>query len=389
MQVHPEYRTVILEAYPTPEQERVLRSIEEKVLRFIGFGRLEFQKQLYHAFKGELPSRLLSLLTKRFTGSLGEKAILPFDEDNSRFVFDSGAWFIEVQVGGRGDKRERILVSKTGVPYYDDIQDLAAYPFVLARENDRWFAYVSIPLEPKQALEAKVVGVDFNMGLWVASEAVGRPLLFRPSIYERQVEKIQRCLSRLYAEGKTSGEEVERLYSAREAAVRRAHADFLKAIRGRWGLCTLAVESVKTLYRLRENRDRRINSWLYTKTALRAFVMKAMVEGFQVVEVNPAYTSRKCHRCGAEVEARGRQISCPSCGLRNYNRDINAARNIALRAMPASSAYMTGDSPAHVPAGVGMNRGGRLEGISDPSVFTGSVKPERVGSEKKAEKGFD
>ena len=52
------------------------------------------------------------------------------------------------------------------------------------------------------------------------------------------------------------------------------------------------------------------------------------------MRINPAGTSKKCHRCGAEVEIHGkhgRLITCPVCDLKDFNRDLNAARNIALR----------------------------------------------------------
>jgi len=78
-----------------------------------------------------------------------------------------------------------------------------------------------------------------------------------------------------------------------------------------------------------------INNWLYKKTALRKFVLRAMAKGFNVVEVDPKGTSTTCHRCGNPVTIYGRTkrlIRCDSCGLKDYNRDLNAARNIALRA---------------------------------------------------------
>ena len=51
----------------------------------------------------------------------------------------------------------------------------------------------------------------------------------------------------------------------------------------------------------------------------------------EVVEVNPAYTSRKCNECGEVNDAltlTDRRWRCPKCGT-EHDRDINAALNIA------------------------------------------------------------
>ena len=55
--------------------------------------------------------------------------------------------------------------------------------------------------------------------------------------------------------------------------------------------------------------------------------------GGWVVAVNPANTSQQCHMCGAKVSHPTRKLSvCPEHGV--MDRDINAAVNIAARAVP-------------------------------------------------------
>jgi len=79
-----------------------------------------------------------------------------------------------------------------------------------------------------------------------------------------------------------------------------------------------------------------INIWLYKKATLRKFVLRAMAKGFNVVEVNPAGTTKTCFRCGAPVKIYGRNqrlIRCDNCGLKDYNRDLNAARNLVKRVL--------------------------------------------------------
>ena len=55
--------------------------------------------------------------------------------------------------------------------------------------------------------------------------------------------------------------------------------------------------------------------------------------GGWVVSVNPAHTSQKCHACGAKVSHPTHEVSaCPEHGA--MDRDVNAAANIAARAVP-------------------------------------------------------
>lgn len=65
---------------------------------------------------------------------------------------------------------------------------------------------------------------------------------------------------------------------------------------------------------------------------------KAEWAGKRVVEVNPAYTSQVCSKCGAIVkkELDEREHNCPHCGL-VCNRDLNASLNILRVGMDSLS----------------------------------------------------
>ena len=55
---------------------------------------------------------------------------------------------------------------------------------------------------------------------------------------------------------------------------------------------------------------------------------KCALRGVPVIEVNPAYTSQDCSRCGSRHKLIGKRFSCSSCG-HNDHRDANAALNIS------------------------------------------------------------
>jgi len=64
---------------------------------------------------------------------------------------------------------------------------------------------------------------------------------------------------------------------------------------------------------------------------------KAEEAGTIIHEVNPAYTSQICSRCGniVEKDLSVRIHECPYCNLK-MDRDINAARNILKRGLGAA-----------------------------------------------------
>lgn len=111
-----------------------------------------------------------------------------------------------------------------------------------------------------------------------------------------------------------------------------AHGNFLARIMERYGVCNLAIEDIETIYKLTEKDSRVINNRLYSKTALRQFALRAMAKGFNVIEVDPKDTSKLCHRCGNPIMIygkHGRLVACETCGYKDYNKDLNSARNIA------------------------------------------------------------
>ncbi|KXA99859.1 hypothetical protein AKJ40_02325 [candidate division MSBL1 archaeon SCGC-AAA259M10] len=57
--------------------------------------------------------------------------------------------------------------------------------------------------------------------------------------------------------------------------------------------------------------------------------VKTIYEG--KTEKHDLGTSQKCHKCGSEGERYKGKFSCPSCSLKDYNADLNAAINITER----------------------------------------------------------
>jgi IS605 OrfB family transposase len=71
------------------------------------------------------------------------------------------------------------------------------------------------------------------------------------------------------------------------------------------------------------------SQWAFTQ--LESFVQyKARLAGVPIIEVDPAYTSQTCSRCGERHKPSGKTFQCPSCGSKQH-RDANSGFVIAQR----------------------------------------------------------
>ena len=95
-----------------------------------------------------------------------------------------------------------------------------------------------------------------------------------------------------------------------------------------WGNAVVAVEDLSWIRNTMQN-----GRW--NRGALvQWFAHYVSQNGGWVVAVNPANTSQQCHMCGAKVSHPTRKLSvCPEHGV--MDRDVNAAVNIAARAVPS------------------------------------------------------
>lgn len=335
---------------PDMKMAKELRQSMEWVQSFLNMSRTEIQKMLYNKWKQQnipMSTRITALLMQRFSGAATgkDKKFLYVYNENARFVLDK-EWFLEIQLhsktGKHPDPRIRIPVHKTEVPYYADIQDMQGYGITITEEAEKWFAYVQIPVESHEAeWEQSVIGIDFNFKKWVAAGREGRPLLFEVKEYSDRIDRNYKLISRKQAElrkeydpdkNENLNRELNELYFNRNCVVKEAHGNFISEIKDKFGFSTLVVEDVSKMFKFGEHDKGMTNNWLYKKTALSQFQLRAMAHGFHVVEVNPSYTSQVCHKCGHIGMSYGkgnRLFKCTTCGLKDYHRDINASRNLA------------------------------------------------------------
>ena len=153
------------------------------------------------------------------------------------------------------------------------------------------------------------------------------------SASEAQVRHLRRKAATLLRDRQARMSALDEAQLHREAASRKKRelailaAQEIAFLSHAWGNAVVAVEDLcwiaNTMQNGRWNRGAFVQ-WLAHYVSQ---------NGGWVVAVNPANTSQQCHACGAKVSHPTHKDSvCPEHGL--MDRDVNAAANIAARAVP-------------------------------------------------------
>lgn len=111
---------------------------------------------------------------------------------------------------------------------------------------------------------------------------------------------------------------------------------------------TIAIEELDGIRnaprRKAQNAD--AHSWAFYQ--LEQFLRyKADDLGFDVIEIDPKYTSQGCSKCGytAKSNRNGHDFTCKACGF-SLHSDLNAARNINLRGILFRQELVQDESPS-------------------------------------------
>ena len=150
---------------------------------------------------------------------------------------------------------------------------------------------------------------------------------------ERQVRALRRKAATLLHDRQARMSELDEAQLHREAASRKKRelailaAQEIAFLSHLWGNAVVAVEGLgwvsNTMQSGRWNRGALVQ-WLTHYVSQ---------NGGWVVAVSPAHTSQQCHSCGAKVAHPTHKLSvCAEHGV--MDRDVNAAVNIAARAVP-------------------------------------------------------
>jgi len=351
------YRSVTLRLVPTPKQAEVIDKNLQRVSKFLDISKKEFQALIWRKARedGELHeahTRLLDLMAQRFAGAVMGNLIYPLDKRNYKFVRENG--YFKIAVRFEPKTAVTINVDRSGNRYYSDILEDTAYPAFIYKYGNDYFLSVSIPhtYRWEEGRETVYCGIDLNQRKHVASFYVNGE--FRETIFfdlkpvDEKCKQIQRTIS-FIQKGRRSSQlgdeekhELNKQYLRIRKVIEKGHGDFIskliKVADRYWNdgyNVVFVLEDLRYITKNARKSYKPFNRWLHSQWCYRRFAIQLEAKPYPVVYVSPKDTSKLCHRCGVEVKIygkRGRLISCDKCGLKDFSRDLNAARNIAKRA---------------------------------------------------------
>jgi putative transposase len=203
------------------------------------------------------------------------------------------------------------------------------------REGNGWCAAFAVEITPSAPRTSRrAVGVDLGISTFAAlSDGGCIPSLRAARKAERRLRLLRRAFSRK-KRGSNGKRKARALVARCHAMIARRRREYLHQATARMvrDYDDIVVEKLRIngLARSVLAKDVHDASWAKFLSMLR---YKAEWAGARIIEVNPRYTSQECSGCGVLVP-KGlamRHHDCPICGL-SIDRDLNAARNILIRA---------------------------------------------------------
>lgn len=191
------------------------------------------------------------------------------------------------------------------------------------------------PAAGGQECEHPAIGLDVGLKVFLADSegnTVANPRCYQKSL--RALRRKQRTFSRR-TKGSRRRRKAARNVAKTHLKVSRQRRDFLFKTAKPYaeGYARIAVEDLNVAGVVRNHSLARSISDASWNAFLDILTVKAASAGHEVIRVPAHFTSQACSQCGALVQKSlsVRTHLCPHCGY-VADRDVNAARNILLRA---------------------------------------------------------
>jgi IS605 OrfB family transposase len=394
-------RTIVLpiEFHPAleatlEEAHKAYRVISEVAFAKKVYGRYDLQRLTYRELKArtDLTAQMICSAIRKVSGaykSMKSNKRLP--DEPARFSKRS----IDLEGGSRGrDFRiypEKSIVSVSTVKgrkklsyrcgrfqrrYLESpVWKVRAARLVHKRRRKGWRYELHVTVtrdEPKRRL-GDVLGVDTGRR-YLAVASTGEDAAFFPAGHLKpKKEHFRRIRGKLKSKGTCSSTRTWVRIAGREARLTKdfqhATAKSLVRLALDSGCGTIAVERLNGIRKRTGGRGKRARyhhaTWAYSRF-LSILRYKAEGVGLEVIEIDPADTSRACSRCGCvdKNSRRGLSFACTRCG-HSLHADLNASRNIRLRAILRRQAPPEdGPESCGPEAGSGSPENGKLPALA-------------------------
>jgi IS605 OrfB family transposase len=320
---------------------------------------ITLQRMCYHTMKGRLNAQMTITAMRRVAGAYAsaKRNKRPAEQP---FIFKRNAAIFLVGKRGRdadfradgslsiwtvaGRKRLAYQVPEAFKDRFAEAVEIDSLTVI--ERNGQLLGRVCLTLEVVEPIGIHPVGIDLNeTNALVANDADGRTLFvsgrdvkIRNKRSSQTRKRLQRKLATHKAEHRDTRSVrrlLKRLGRKRSNRTRTFAQTAAKQL-----IMWVAPQSVlvfEQLHVLQPNKEkirgtalrRRLSLWQHR--LIRHYAeCRAEERGMTVAEVNPAYTSQTCSRCGLLGQRTRHRFSCASCGF-TAHADVNAAVNIRQR----------------------------------------------------------
>jgi putative transposase len=258
------------------------------------------------------------------------------------------------------DKKHLIVPGKLGksikIKLHRPFEGKPKTVYLVLRADDHWYALIACETEPQteqtpSSCEHPDIGIDVGLKVFLADSegnTVANPRYYRTS--QKTLRRQQRQLCRR-KKGSKRRRKAAKNVAKTHLKMSRQRRDFhFKAAKPYVeNYQHMAVEDLNVCGMLKSHSLAKSISDASWSAFLDILSHKAERAGHRVIRVSPHFTSQQCHKCREIVQKSlsVRTHICPFCGY-VADRDVNAAKNILLKARAELSGTVSDGRPVEL-----------------------------------------
>lgn len=236
--------------------------------------------------------------------------------------------------GIRVDKNKQII-SIPCLKFSFNYQYLNNFKKINQIEINNQFVFVSVSINEKEQIDQKnAIGVDLNTighAAVIANPQTGKVIKLgkKTNHIHTKYKNIRKNLQKKakYKKVKTTKNREARI--VKDLNHKMSKKIVQTAVESNANINLEDLTGIRKTTKSRKSFKYALNSWSFYQ--LRQMIeYKAKLQGVNVVNIDPRYTSKSCSRCGLLGNRNGKTFKCPHCGHVDH-ADGNAGFNIALK----------------------------------------------------------
>ncbi len=298
-------------------------------------------------------TRIVSNAIEKEWKSCRKQKQIPLDKQISSVLKMHGILYLKIQ-------KIEVPMRVKSVAKLDSFLLSSYNSAVVWLRGNKWVADIQVDVADKYVAgkPEAIIGIDLNKehstySIWIDGKEAYRAF-DKTGIYWNTLERLNHRIARLQSSFQGTRRELKEALKSLYDAKRRVLRSYYGALRNKivshipetYNI-VFVVEDLEYLPRNELTKKQR--TWANQELANGINYEMISWNGYRIVKVDPRGTTHTCYKCSRKVvDGVGRKVVCSQCYPKGIDRDLNGARNIALR-------YMLGASREHTCTRTMMN----------------------------------